>query len=120
MNTHVDVSDGLYAFSAVFLIVSLMIGIALYVLPSVIASKRNHPQFTTIILLNILCGWTFVVWVVCMVWACMGPVQVQVAQTAPALPSQATRFCSACGKVVSIRALACPHCGDPIEVKEVS
>lgn len=47
----------------------LVIGGALYFLPSIIAGKRNHPQVVPIVLLNVFVGWTFLGWVVALVWS---------------------------------------------------
>ena len=42
---------------------------AFYMLPSIIAlAKRNRR--TKVILFNIFLGWTIVMWIICLVWAC--------------------------------------------------
>ena len=41
----------------------------IYFLPTGIALQRNHKDSTGIFLLNIFVGWTFVGWVVALVWA---------------------------------------------------
>ncbi len=43
--------------------------LVLYFVPSVVASRRNHPNLGTISLLNIFTGWTGIGWLVVMVWA---------------------------------------------------
>lgn len=57
-------------------IVSFLLGIALvvagtaiYFLPSLVASKRDHHNVNAIIILNLFLGWTFLGWVVSLVWA---------------------------------------------------
>ena len=49
----------------------LVIGVVLvvYFLPGIIAAARNHHQSTAIFFLNLLLGWTFLGWVVALVWA---------------------------------------------------
>lgn len=42
---------------------------ALYFLPSIVASHRDHHNTSAIVLLNLFLGWTFVGWVVALVWA---------------------------------------------------
>lgn len=43
--------------------------VALYMLPSIIAlAKRNNR--TKVILFNIFLGWTIVMWIISLVWAC--------------------------------------------------
>lgn len=39
-------------------------------LPAVIAQTRRHPNAGIIFLVNLFFGWTFVGWVVALVWAC--------------------------------------------------
>jgi hypothetical protein len=48
---------------------TLGIIIALYFVPSLIAALRGHHQTTAIFLLNLLLGWTFIGWVVALIWS---------------------------------------------------
>lgn len=50
-------------------IVVLIIGIALYFLPAIIAYNRKHSNAGIILLLDFLLGWTFLGWAGCLVWA---------------------------------------------------
>jgi len=43
--------------------------IALYFLPSIIASLRNHSNRVSIFVLNLFLGWTFLGWVVALIWS---------------------------------------------------
>ena len=43
--------------------------VALYFLPAIIAAKRDHHQADAIGLLNLFLGWTFLGWVVALVWS---------------------------------------------------
>ncbi len=53
--------------STIMVVVLLLL--TLYLLPSIIAlAKRNHR--TKVILFNIFLGWTVVMWIICLVWAC--------------------------------------------------
>ncbi|MBQ3021977.1 MAG: superinfection immunity protein [Clostridia bacterium] len=49
--------------------VFLALGIFVYFIPSFIANKKQHTQKTGILLLNIFLGWTFIGWVVALIWA---------------------------------------------------
>lgn len=50
-------------------IIGYILGFALYFLPSIIAlAKRNRR--TKVILFNIFLGWTVVMWIISLVWAC--------------------------------------------------
>lgn len=50
-------------------IISLAIGFGLYFAPALIAGHLKHRQFTGILLLNMLLGWTFIGWVAALIWA---------------------------------------------------
>jgi hypothetical protein len=40
-----------------------------YFVPTIVAIKRGHPQVVAIIVTNILLGWTFLGWVVALIWS---------------------------------------------------
>src|ERR1700678_1387832 len=40
-----------------------------YFLPSIAATSRNHPSNMGIFALNLLLGWTGLIWIICLVWA---------------------------------------------------
>jgi hypothetical protein len=50
--------------------VVVMVFIALYFVPSIIAAYREHRDRLAILMLNILLGWTAVGWIAALVWAC--------------------------------------------------
>ena len=60
---------GLGLVGYLLLVVLITIGLIIYFLPTIIADKRKNKQFLTIRLLNIFAGWTFLVWLGCLVWA---------------------------------------------------
>jgi hypothetical protein len=43
----------------------------IYFLPALVAWARHHPNVVAIFVLNMLLGWTFVFWVIALVWSCM-------------------------------------------------
>lgn len=51
----------------------LVCGFALYFLPAIVARSRQHPNAAAILLLNLFLGWTFVGWVVSLVWSFIRP-----------------------------------------------
>lgn len=51
------------------IIIACVFGFILYVIPMCIALKRKHPQRFPIGCLNIFLGWTFLGWVICLVWS---------------------------------------------------
>ncbi len=48
----------------------LIVALVLYFLPTVVASCRAHHNAGAIFALNLLLGWTFLGWVLALVWAC--------------------------------------------------
>ena len=49
----------------------LFLLILIYFVPAIVAICKSKKQKTAIIILNIFLGWTFIGWVVALVWACM-------------------------------------------------
>ena len=49
--------------------IAVALGLGLYLLPSICAFMRGHPSKAAILILNIFLGWTFIGWVVSLVWA---------------------------------------------------
>jgi len=101
-----------FHFHPIFWLISLF----LYFLPAFLA--RNKPNFTGVLLLNLLAGWTFIGWIIALVWALSSQQPGQAGtpqQPAAAAPSQpptsATFFCSACGKPNPAGASFCSSCG---------
>ena len=56
---------GIEFLSLIFIFVVL----PLYFLPTILANRRDHPQFQGLLVANIFLGWTFLGWVVCLVWS---------------------------------------------------
>jgi len=69
-----------FHFHPIFWLISLF----LYFLPAFLAG--NKPNFTSILILNILAGWTFIGWIIALVWALSSDSQQRVAA-----PVQATQ-----------------------------
>jgi hypothetical protein len=46
--------------------------ILVYLVPSIIAQRYQHPKQPTILLLNVALGWTIVGWIVALIWALDG------------------------------------------------
>jgi hypothetical protein len=58
----------------------LLVMALLYVLPSLIAWKRKHKSTGGIVALNVLTGWTFIGWLIALVWSLSSPRDVIVVQ----------------------------------------
>lgn len=50
-------------------LIALILCLAIYFLPSIVAVVRDHKNTTGIALLNLLLGWTLLFWVGALVWA---------------------------------------------------
>lgn len=58
-----DVLASLLAFAL------LVVALAVYSVPAVVAYSREHPNANAIAVLTLLLGWTFLGWVAALVWA---------------------------------------------------
>jgi hypothetical protein len=57
---------------AIFTLASLfglVFGLVLLFLPTLVARSRNHPSANAIFLVNLFAGWTFIGWIVSLLWA---------------------------------------------------
>lgn len=52
-------------------LIAFIVAVAVYFLPLIVAAWRNMPNAVAIVVLNVVAGWTFVGWVVALVWACL-------------------------------------------------
>ena len=50
-------------------LLTLLIVLAIYFVPTLVAIKREHHNLAAIIALNVLLGWTILGWVAALVWA---------------------------------------------------
>ena len=57
------------------LIVLIVFSVALllYFLPTIVAARRNHHNVGAIGLLNLFLGWTFIGWVLALIWSVTNP-----------------------------------------------
>jgi hypothetical protein len=62
-----EIGNGIFGIG--IFIVLAAISLAIYFLPTYIAVKRHHKNILAILVLNLLLGWTFLGWVVSLVWA---------------------------------------------------
>jgi len=56
---------------AVGLVVLVLLVVALYLLPSLIATSRHKRNAGAIFLLNLFLGWTVLGWVIALIWAAL-------------------------------------------------
>lgn len=92
-------------------LIVLIVVVALYFLPTIIAVTRKKRNLGPIILVNLLLGWSVIGWIVAMVWA----MATETVDMMPASPSASVerigRLCAHCGKYSQSDARFCGHCG---------
>ena len=54
------------------MIIGILLILSLYFLPSGIAVLKENDNTTTVVLLNVLIGWTGIVWIICLIMALAG------------------------------------------------
>ncbi len=63
------VAERLLGLHPVLMCLSLVVGLLIYFLPSIIALARGHQNALAIFVLDLLLGWTFLGWVAALVWS---------------------------------------------------
>lgn len=53
----------------IIILLFVVIGLAFYFLPTIIAIFRTHHQWGAIAVINLFFGWTFIGWVVALAWS---------------------------------------------------
>jgi Superinfection immunity protein len=79
----------------------------LYFLPTLIG--HNKRDVLGIFIVNLLFGWTFIGWIIAMVWACSAEPQPRVLMVAG--PAPLHYYCCGCGSIMAPGARFCMHCG---------
>lgn len=85
-----------------------LIGIA-YFIPALMAHAMHHRQETSIVLLNLLLGWTGIGWIAAILWSVATRPATAVLRLAESVPDSG--FCADCGSPLEARASFCPACG---------
>jgi len=92
----------------------------LYFVPSIVATWRKHSKATSIRILNILAGWTFIGWIIAAVWAYSENNRVGVGNETKDFESGKMKKCPYCAELVKREAIVCKHCGKDLpEEKKV-
>lgn len=95
--------------------VLVVAGFFIYFLPTFVASSRKHVNFTSIFLVNLLLGWTFLGWVAALVWASSANTENPAEKSAQGLVVSGDRACPYCAETIKSAAIKCKHCGADVE-----
>jgi hypothetical protein len=58
-----------FALLAAIFFVGTLIGLLVYLIPSLVAFHREHENKAGILIVNFLAGWTIVGWIYCLIWS---------------------------------------------------
>jgi hypothetical protein len=87
----------------ILLFAMIVLGIIIYLIPSIIGHNKKH--YVGIYVFNIFLGWTFLGWVIALVWAF----------TSPKKQEEWINTCDKCGLQkgfnTPLRLFVCPNCG---------
>jgi uncharacterized membrane protein len=72
-------------------VILFLFSIAGYLLPTILAALRRHPQLLVIFLVNFLLGWTVIGWIGALAWSLFGP-GTNLTRTGSALEVAQTRY----------------------------
>lgn len=64
-----------FAGSAIMILLMIAFGAFFYLIPSIFAFARGHPHRGALFLLNLILGWSGIVWVGVLIWAIAIPVE---------------------------------------------
>lgn len=99
------------------------LGIAFYFLPTFLAFNRKKSNKISILLLNLFLGWTFLGWIVALVWAVSNDDKQQNIVVNNQLRNENihyptndsdSKICPFCAESVKNEAKKCKHCGETI------
>lgn len=96
----------------VLLSIKVSFVIFLYFIPALAASRKNRKNAMPIFVLNLLLGWTFIGWVIALVWAAKDDALVVAEQavTSETNEHDPTQICPHCAETVKAAAKVCKHC----------
>lgn len=117
--------SGIFGFAGLLVLALLLV---LYLLPWGIAIERKHPHTIAIALVNIFLGWSFVGWMVALVWSLTTPntnarggnnsIVVNNVVNGNDQTSSSTKQCPECGETIMAVAKKCKHCNSQLQTSQ--
>lgn len=114
-------AGGLNAFGHFIVFSGIFFIPAFYMLPTFEAWLREHPNLTSIALLNIFLGWTLLGWVAALVWSFKRQEPYSTRSPVPTfvpisrkIEAPDTKACPYCAEQILVAAVKCKHCGSEI------
>lgn len=103
----------------ILFLILFVVGLLFYFVPTIVAYSRAHRNAHAIFVLNIATGWTFIGWVIAIVWACTSPHAVEVVNVEPKnyapapapIASVNKYFCRQCNALNPETQAFCGSCG---------
>lgn len=72
-NSEIPTASSSVAQTTILIVVILFVTVLIYLIPTIIAVKKSHPNKVAIILIDIFLGWSLIGWLGALVWACINP-----------------------------------------------
>ncbi|KXK67303.1 hypothetical protein BC89_32885 [Pseudomonas monteilii] len=72
--------------------IMLIAAFVIYFLPTFVAAKRGHPNGTSIFLLDLFLGWTFIGWLAALIWSASAIKKAEETSPSIASPGAPDRF----------------------------